>query len=439
MKKKLLGALLAVVLGLFFTSCEQKDYSHTIVFWHTMGDSLQKVLNPAIEQFKQDHEGWDIESTQIGGYDDVRNQTISYIAAGKNPGLVYCYPDHIATYNKSKQVVDLNQYINDPEVGFSAEKVADFVEGYYAEGSAFGDGAMYTLPFSKSTEVLYYNKTLFAEEGLEVPTTWAEMEEVCRILKLRYPDSTPLGIDSEANFFITTAAQKGVGYTTASGENHYLFDNAENRETVTMLKSWYDKGYLQTQTTYGAYTSGLFVSTEKNRSFMSIGSTGGASHQLPKNRAFEVGIAPIPTFVKEGQTAEQSLKCISQGPSLAMLKQTSEEKMLMTWIFMRDYLLTTEFQAKFSMASGYNPVLKSTYENPVYINFLESADGYENITALSAQTSSSLSDNFFVSDAFIGSSTARDEVGELVVKVLKGTATLDKAFEDALRNCNKNK
>lgn len=434
MKKKLLGALLCATAGLSLASCTQKDYSHTIVFWHTMGDSLQKVLNPAIEQFKADHEDWDVESTQIGSYNDVRNQTISYIAAGNNPSLVYCYPDHIATYNKSSQVVDLNKYINDAKLGFTAEQKADFIEGYYAEGMAFGDGAMYSLPFSKSTEVLYYNKTVFEEEDLAVPTTWAEMEEVCRILKLRYPDSTPLGIDSESNFFITTAAQKEVGYTSATGE-HYTFDNEENRATVNMLKDWFDKKYVNTQTIYGTYTSGLFVSTDKSRSFMSIGSTGGASHQIPKAKAFEVGIAQIPTFVKDGKTVKESLKCISQGPSLAMLKQTSEEKMEMTWTFMKDYLLTTEFQAQFSMASGYNPVLKSTYENPVYASFLEEADGYDNAIALAAKTSSTLSDNFFVSDAFVGSSTARDEVGELVVRVLRGTHNLNDAFALALRNC----
>ncbi len=202
-----------------------------------------------------------------------------------------------------------------------------------------------------------------------------------------------------------------------------------------MLKDWFDKKYVTTQTIYGTYTSGLFVSTDKSRSFMSIGSTGGASHQIPKAKAFEVGIAQIPTFVKDGKTVKESLKCISQGPSLAMLKQTSEEKMEMTWTFMKDYLLTTEFQAQFSMASGYNPVLKSTYENPVYASFLEEADGYDNAIALAAKTSSTLSDNFFVSDAFVGSSTARDEVGELVVRVLRGTHNLNDAFALALRNC----
>ena len=36
----------------------------------------------------------------------------------------------------------------------------------------------YSLPFNKSTEVLYYNKTFFEENNLTVPTTWDEMEEV---------------------------------------------------------------------------------------------------------------------------------------------------------------------------------------------------------------------------------------------------------------------
>lgn len=437
MKKKLIGTLLAAVTALSLTSCTAKDYSHIIVFWHTMGDNLQKVLNPAIEEFQKDNEGWSVESVQIGSYNDVRNQTISYIAAGNNPSLVYCYPDHIAQYNKANAVVDLNTYINSSTLGYTAEQKADFIEGYYNEGMAFGDGKMYSLPFSKSTEVLYYNKTFFNEEGLTVPKTWAEMEEVCRILKLRYPQSTPLGIDSEDNFFITTAAQKEAAYTSATGDEHYLFDNEANRATVQMIKNWYDKGYVTTQEMYGTYTSGLFVSQDKKRSFMSIGSTGGASHQKPANKAFEVGIEPIPTFVQEGKTVEESLKCISQGPSLAMLKQSSEEKMDMTWKFMKEYLLTTQFQAQFSIASGYNPVLKSVYDNPVYQEFISSADGYDNITALSASTSSRLSENFFVSDAFIGSSSARDEVGDLILKVLRGTTSLDKAFEEALRNCRK--
>lgn len=442
MKKILIFALGAVsVFGL--ASCDKKDTSHTIQFWHTMGSSLRDVLNPAIEKFEEEHQGWTIESTQIGSYDDVRDQTLSYISAGANPDLVYCYPDHVATYNKAGAVVDLNQYINDPEIGFTEEELNDFIEGYYAEGSVYGSDAMYTLPFSKSTEVLYYNRTFMDDYDLTdtllnnddpieanrgIPT-WESVYEVASVIKQMKPESTPLGIDSEDNFFISTAAEKEAPYTSAEGE-HYLFNNDQNKETVQMLKDWYDEGLVTTQTILTTYTSSIFVS---QKSYMSIGSTGGANHQKPENKLFEVGVAPYPQFVNEDGTVTK--KAISQGPSLAMLKQESEEKMKMTWTFMTDYLLTTEFQAEFSIASGYNPVLKSVYENDVYKAFLDGADGYDGLAATAAKTSSDMEEFYFVSPAFDGSSSARDAVGQLVVNVLNETYTLDEAFNFAIRTC----
>ena len=46
-------------------------------------------------------------------------------------------------------------------MGFTETQLDDFVDAYYNEGMAFGDGKMYTLPYAKSTEVLFYNKTEF--------------------------------------------------------------------------------------------------------------------------------------------------------------------------------------------------------------------------------------------------------------------------------------
>ena len=173
---------------------------------------------------------------------------------------------------------------------------------------------------------------------------------------------------------------------------------------------------------------------------MSIGSTGGATHQKPENSLFEVGIAPYPQF--ELEDGSLSKKAISQGPSLCMLKQDSEEKMKMTWTFIKDYLLTTEFQAQFSVASGYNPVLLSVYENPTYQAFLNAVPGpnediNNNIAAKAAKTSSDMSEYYFVSPAFDGSSAARDAVGQLVVNVLQDTYTLDQAFINAVRSCTR--
>jgi ABC-type glycerol-3-phosphate transport system substrate-binding protein len=68
-------------------------------------------------------------------------------------------------------------------MGLSQRQINDFIPGYYNEGKQFGDGKMYTLPLSKSTEVLYYNADFFAEHGLTPPKTWDELETLCARIK----------------------------------------------------------------------------------------------------------------------------------------------------------------------------------------------------------------------------------------------------------------
>ena len=242
----------------------------TIKFYSTMGSNLVEVLNHYIEVFNKLYPNIHVEHSSVGGYDDVRDQISTEITNGNQPNIAYCYPDHVALYNLAKSVVSLDNLIDSTMeitradgttevLGLTDEQKADFISGYYEEGRQFGDELMYTLPLSKSTEVLYYNKTFFEENGLTVPTTWEEMEATCAKIKEIDPESIPLGYDSEANWFITMCEQLGSDYTSASGE-HYLFNNPENKEFVKMFRDWFQKGYLTTQTIYGSYTSGLFVS-----------------------------------------------------------------------------------------------------------------------------------------------------------------------------------
>ena len=134
-----------------------------IKFYHTMGQNLKDVLDTYIGEFNKIYPNIKVVDTQVGGYDDVRNQISTELTVGDQPNLAYCYPDHVALYNLAGAVVNLDNLIDDPNIGLTAAQKADFIEGYYNEGRQFGDGLMYTMPFSKSTEVLYYNETFFTE------------------------------------------------------------------------------------------------------------------------------------------------------------------------------------------------------------------------------------------------------------------------------------
>ena len=470
--KKIVSVLLLVcmLLGMFsLTACGEKktmggvyevpeggyDGSKvTITFYHTMGQDLREVLDKYIVEFNKLYPNITIEHKQVGSYDDVKNKISTEITVGNQPNLAYCYPDHVALYNMGNAVITLDNLIastietkradgTTEVLGLTAEQIADFIPGYYAEGACYGDGLMYTLPMSKSTEVLYYNKTFFTENNLQVPTTWEEMEAVCAAIKEIDPNCIPLGYDSEANWFITMCEQYGSAYTSTDGDR-YLFNNETNRNFITMLRDWYKKGYVTTQEINGgAYTSDLFTKETKpedpTKCYMCIGSTAGASHQIPKqdaegNYLFEVGIATIP------QVNPEQPKVISQGPSLCIFGKENDQEVMASWLFVKFLTTTVEFQADFSRASGYVPVIQSVNEDEVYAKFLEKADGGSYLPALSTKMALAQADAYFVSPAFNGSSNARVEVGELLQKCLLMDSTdleknLQKAFEEAVNNC----
>ncbi|MBO4873634.1 MAG: extracellular solute-binding protein [Lachnospiraceae bacterium] len=420
----------------------------TITFYHTMGSNLHDVLVIYIEEFNKLYPNIHIQEEQVGGYDDVRDQISTQITVGNQPNIAYCYPDHVALYNLAKAVATLDDLIDSKiEVtradgskeilGLTDEQKADFIEGYYNEGRQFGDGLMYTMPFSKSTEVLYYNKTFFDEHNLTLPKTWDEMEELCKQIKAIDPNSIPLGYDSEANWFITMCEQLKSPYTSAT-EPHYVFDNDTNKAFVKKFRSWYQNGLMTTQTIYGAYTSGLFVAESGTRSYMSIGSSAGATHQRPTAvdgvYPFDVGITTIP------QADASNPKVISQGPSVCIFQKSNPQEVVASWLFVKFLTTSVEFQAEFSIASGYVPVLKSVQTVPAYADFLNKADGGSHISALSAKVCLEQVDAYYTSPAFNGSSRARTEVGKLMSKCFSSPASnedkmIADAFEDAVDEC----
>ena len=488
MKKVFAVVLLVVLLASTLSvvaACDLGNDDLTVVFYHTMGQNLTAVLDKYIAKFNEIYPEIEIIHGQEGGYDDVRDKVSQELMVGEGPTMTYCYPDHVALYNIGRQVVDLYDYMNstevieagsqfgnttDIQVGLTAAETANFIDGYLAEGTQFvNSDEMLTLPFSKSTEVLYYNETFFTNNNLKVPTHWwcneacpadcdTSMEFVCAKIKEIDPTSIPLGYDSESNWFITMCEQLGTDYTSLVPQTnpldptkvtYYTFYNEENISFLERLNSWYQKKWVTTQELYGSYTSGLFttIDAKKTKSYMSIGSSAGATHQRPKEVGgkypFNVGIATIP------QADANNRKVISQGPSVCMLKTGNETQLMATWLFIKYLTTSVEFQCEFSEASGYMPVLENVNDEELaktnavvnkYINFLAGANGGDNIAALSAKVALSQADAYYVSPAFVGSSTARDQVGILIQKVLGLTgenmrSQIDAALKTALQTC----
>ena len=498
--KKLLTSIIVVALVLtaaltVFAACGDKtDYEHTIVFYSSQGQKLDAITQTAIDQFQAKYPGWKVIHSRIGGYDDVKDKVVSDIGANQQPDLAYCYPDHVATYLKSGTVVNISELINsdakvagkevtwddeanggdgayvvggDKEyaVGYTKDEMKDFIANFLEEGYAenypeydrfgFEDKDLITLPFAKSTDLMYYNADALIAAGFKnadgtahPAETWDELWAQCKVLKEKFSDCTPFAFDSEANLFITMCEQNGWGYTASMGTENYLFYNQAAAKWLDDLKTYKDQGLFTTkQMIGGAYTSTLFqlgvgklngVDTDETGVVYCIGSSGGASNQYSKSKKWTVGIAGIPGSVvgkdSEGNDVVNDA-CISQGPSLVMLAggnkvKNVEEKKIMTFLFVKE-LLDIDFQATYCKESGYNPARQSVLTQKDYAKFLSGTSS----TALAANVATSLSSKFFVSPAFDGSSKARTQVGNALVLAATGQKTGQIALMDAYSNC----
>lgn len=413
----------------------------TISFYHSMGASLKDILADGISEFNKIYPNIKVQHTSFNDYVGVRDQISTEIAAQRAPSLAYCYPDHVALYNKSSTVLPLDGWIESTatvqtasgteQLGLTQAQIDDYVPLYWNEGKIYDEaGTMYTLPMLKSTELLYYNKTYFDQNELTVPTTWDEMEATCaRILEIENSKGNkciPLGYDSSSNWFITLTEQYGTDYTTDTKGNYFTFNTKANRDMVAKYRGWYEKKYVTTEAIFGSYTSDLFTQTDntKTRTYMCISSSAGAVYQCPdplsdgKSYPFEVGVAMIPQAKSVEDLAAEGKKptMISQGPSICLFKKTNSQEVAAAWLFAKFLTSNVKFQAKCSQQNGYTPAIQSIVEHDNYKKFLDRADGNLYLQASSVKLTMAMKDYYFVSPAFPGSSAARDEMETLMKK-----------------------
>lgn len=465
MKKVLVFALLALIsLGLY--SCKtasnvvldwnvisddlQIDTTKdvTVVFWHTMGKTTdpllgqQALLEVYIQDFQEIYPHITVLHESKGGYDELRDAINTALPAGNEPDLSYSYSDHVAGYINSGRVLPMNNliYNKNPQIALSEEDIADFVPGYWDEGQVYdNEGTILNLPFVKSTEVMFYNKTFFDKHSLTVPTTWDEVktvsEQIRTIINTHADFSSltteqknaivPFGYDSEANLYITASEQQNIPYTAIGDDltGQILFNNDDAKTMVAYFKDMYDNRLLTSRAMLGGdYTSNKFVAQQL---FMTVGSTGGTNYNIPSGGAFEVGVAPLPQFDADNQ------KVIQQGPNINMFLKDDPQQMIAAWLFLK-YITEAEQSARWSIATGYSPVRKSAFEQVnTYYDSLETISARQMVFKNVALVAEQQIPYYFTSPAFGKSSKARDQVGALFVNVFGNTYTIDEAFSKA--------
>jgi len=403
----------------------------TISFWHVYGQEKEGLLLEYIAAFEALYPNITVEAETQGGYDDLRTKTVLAISAGNTPTMLVGYPDHVAGYLNGNAVVPLDKFIAHETHGVD---ITDFVDSYIAENNQYEGGYMYSLPYSKSTEMMVFNKTIFEANGITVPTdralSFSELETYAATMVGTGENQCEylINYDSAANLFINNVRMWDGGYTNSAGD--ILVDNDNTKAMVVKMKEYFEAKMVSLPIAWNQdYGSTKF---KEGASCMTVGSTAGISYNIPDD--FEIGVAPVPQWDDDHKSAVQ------QGPNVAIMSNSTDAERLAAWLFIK-YITDAEQTAEWSMLTGYLPVRYSGYNSTEYQEFLTNPEAdykYESMTANAAYLQ--LGYNQY-DPAFAGrttSSDARVQAEVALESVFTGAATPEEAIQEMLNQLGGN-
>lgn len=232
--------------------------------------------------FEASHPGIKVEVTVLP-WTDVDRKVAQMVKAGKAPDIaqIGAYAD----YAKAGKLYSADQML-------SVRTQANFLPVLADAGRV--NQVQYGLPFVASTRLLFYNKKLFSQSGLDAPKTWSDIAGDAAALKahgVKYPFALPLGQEESQAETLMWLLSGGGGYTDDVGS--YNIDSAENIKTFDWLKSnLVDKGLvgpvapgdLNRGKAFAAFTKGEVGMLNGHPTLM----------QEAQKQGVDVGMVPLP-------------------------------------------------------------------------------------------------------------------------------------------------
>ena len=429
---------------------------YEIVFWakNENNATQRSVYEQAIAGFEKLYPNVKVTVKHFTSYDDIYNDVITNIQTGTTPNVCITYPDHIATYITGENVVfPLDELISDPNYGlggsqvkFDAPTVDEIIPQYFEEG--YVGANLYALPFMRSTEALYINKTYVEALGYEIPdvVTWDFVFEVSEAALVKDSSGNykvngqsvmiPFIYKSTDNMMIQMLRQKGAGYSTAMGDI-----NIFNDTTREILKMIAQKSKLGAFSTFkiSSYPANYL---NKGQCIFAVDSTAGATWMgadAPLSDVHHGSVVDFETVVRPvPQYDVNNPQMISQGPSLCIFNKEDSGEVMASWLFVQ-YLLSNETQIAYSQTEGYVPVTLKAQNSPEYQDYLSRAGEdnqlYYDVKIATTKMLIENTENTFTTPVFNGSTSLRNAAGEMiedVTKAVKRKKVVNDKYIDAL-------
>ncbi|WP_456277049.1 extracellular solute-binding protein [Bacillus sp. AK128] len=326
----------------------------TMYYPVAVGGPITELIDKMATDFNKENPHITVKPVYTGSYADTMVKAQTAFKGGTPPDLAVLSSTDLFTLLDMDMIESFDDKVEQ-------EYIDDFYYGFLENGLA--NDKLWSIPFARSTQILYYNKDAFKEAGLDpekAPQNWDEVIEYSKALT----KDGQWGIEVPATgygawLFQGFALQNGKNLMNTDGTEVY-FDTPEN---VEALQLWLDlskkhkvmpEGLVDWATTPSDFLEG--------KTAMMIHTTGNLAN-IRDNATFEFGTAYLPAGKKGHGTPVG-------GGNLFMFKGMGEEKQQAAIEFIQ-YVTKPEITAQWSIDTGYIATRKSAYEVDTMKTYLE--------------------------------------------------------------------
>lgn len=358
-----------------------------ITFWHAMNGEQETALKKLVDKFTKENSNIKVTLQNQSSYPDLQQKITATTASPKDlPTITQAYPDWLLNAMDENLVVDLKPYIENKTLKF--DNYDDILEGFRQASTI--DGKIYGMPFNKSTEVLWYNKTLLDKHNIAVPTTYEEFAKASKEVKEK-ANIVGGGFDSLSNYYTTYLKNEDVTFDSKLDPT-----SEASKKAVNYYLDGVKGGYFRIAGTdkylsgpFGNETIALYVGSNAGEAFVKQG----------VGDKFEIGAAPYPAKY-----------VMQQGTDLFVFSSATAEQKTAAYKLLQ-FLTTKENQIEWAKATGYIPVRKSAIES----------DEYKNSGTLIAPILADATKNLFTNPIVKGMDSAFRESNTVLESILANT------------------
>lgn len=265
MWKRIISVLTVTALLFSLTACaaskkeesagsKEKVTKLSALIWY-QDEGRKAIYDSYLKKYKDELPNVEIEFELCSSQDEWTSKIAAYSAANELPDIIYSSTPDAYNMINANRLVDLLPYIK--EDGFIDKyTTTSSIEPFESTGGTYFLNGGQDYNFGPA---LFYHPEMFKNLGVEVPTTWDELVEVCA--KIKEAGVTPISVagDNSFAYFLAEAVFQAVDPTILNDimTNTRDWSDPSVLESVEYLAKMVDYGFFREDASVVDYSKAI--------------------------------------------------------------------------------------------------------------------------------------------------------------------------------------